>query len=323
MHDRLRPRDPASGEHAGKYLINTHPRNWKPAGEGPEYENAWALGPDVGVGDLDAVHESQLALQRPRHGSDLDGRIVAAAMEIYERGVIGNCRRRDPLEFGSAEALVRHGRGNRLSRRLRQRDRRGLQTHGREARAPRSVHGRQRAGIPGLRSARLPGNGDCLRDVQPWRVPPPRVDAGDRIIGAWDPHTPSGKSEWVVHEQIEPPRTTTPERASSSAAPADRSSLFVPCTVAARGISYSIDDFVRIGERTWNIERLFNLAAGLGKADDTLPKRLLAEPHKSGPSAGVVVNLGAMLPVYYRERGWSEDGVPTREKLVKLGLESA
>ncbi len=46
-------------------------------------------------------------------------------------------------------------------------------------------------------------------------------------------------------------------------------------------------------------------------ADDNLPKRLLSEPHSDGPSAGVTVELDAMLPVYYRERGWDEEGVPT------------
>ena len=96
-----------------------------------------------------------------------------------------------------------------------------------------------------------------------------------------------------------------------------------PCTAAVRGIPCSIDDLVRIGERTWNLERLFNLKAGLTRADDTLPQRLLQDAHQSGPSAGVVVNLDAMLPVYYRERGWSEAGVPTREKLAELGLASA
>jgi aldehyde:ferredoxin oxidoreductase len=88
-------------------------------------------------------------------------------------------------------------------------------------------------------------------------------------------------------------------------------------------MAYTAEDVVKIGERTWNLERLFNLEAGLTKADDTLPQRLLKDAHKSGPSAGVVVDLDAMLPVYYRERGWSADGVPTPEKLAELGLASA
>ena len=91
---------------------------------------------------------------------------------------------------------------------------------------------------------------------------------------------------------------------------------------AATGIEFSEDDFVQIGERTWNLERLWNLKAGLTKADDTLPKRLLKEPHQAGPSAGVTVDLDAMLEVYYRERGWNDDGVPLPDKLAELGLGS-
>ena len=82
------------------------------------------------------------------------------------------------------------------------------------------------------------------------------------------------------------------------------------------------DYTVKIGERTWNLERLWNLKAGLSAADDTLPERLLKEPHRSGPAKGVVVHLDQMLPVYYRARGWNEQGVPTAEKLLELGLAS-
>jgi aldehyde:ferredoxin oxidoreductase len=127
----------------------------------------------------------------------------------------------------------------------------------------------------------------------------------------------------VVHEQN---RTTAHDNTGTclfTGASGGALEALVPCTAAAIGMPYSIDDFVTIGERTWNVERLFNLAAGLGKADDTLPRRLLAEPHARGPSAGVVVDLDAMLPVYYRERGWSEQGVPSADKLAELGLASA
>jgi aldehyde:ferredoxin oxidoreductase len=70
----------------------------------------------------------------------------------------------------------------------------------------------------------------------------------------------------------------------------------------------------------WNLERQFNLAAGLTKADDTLPKRLLTEPAASGPAKGKVNELARMLPEYYQERGWSPDGVPTAETLARLAL---
>jgi aldehyde:ferredoxin oxidoreductase len=54
-------------------------------------------------------------------------------------------------------------------------------------------------------------------------------------------------------------------------------------------------ELLLLGERIWNAERLFNLAAGFTRADDTLPHRLLHEPVPAGPSTGQVVDLPPML----------------------------
>ena len=59
------------------------------------------------------------------------------------------------------------------------------------------------------------------------------------------------------------------------------------------GVDYTLDEFLRAGDRIWNQERLWNIAAGFTKDDDTLPKRLLEEPLKSGASKGHVSKLGA------------------------------
>jgi len=125
-----------------------------------------------------------------------------------------------------------------------------------------------------------------------------------------------------VHEQD---RTTAHDNTgvclftSMAAGPLE---TLVPCTAAATGIDYTLDEFIKIGERTWNLERLWNLKAGFTAADDTLPKRLLEEGHADGPAAGVTVDLQAMLPVYYRERNWSPEGIPSQQKLLELGLAS-
>ncbi|MCW9035060.1 MAG: aldehyde ferredoxin oxidoreductase C-terminal domain-containing protein, partial [Rhodospirillales bacterium] len=74
------------------------------------------------------------------------------------------------------------------------------------------------------------------------------------------------------------------------------------------------------GARVWNLERQFNLAAGLTAKDDTLPKRLLTEAAKTGPAKGMVNNLGEMLPEYYQLRGWNEEGIPTNETINNLAL---
>jgi aldehyde:ferredoxin oxidoreductase len=311
------------GEHADKDLVNTHPRNWKTAGEGPEYENAWALGADVGVGDLDAVIKANWLCNDLGLDPISMGASLAAAMELYERGVIGDGDVELPLRFGSAEALVRmveatayrEGFGNELAE--------GSKRLGEKFLHPEVFMGVKGQEFPAYDPRAFQGMGvafaTCNRGachLRAWTL-------DFETSGNRNPHTPVGKSEWVVHEQN---RTTAHDNTGTclfiggSGGPLES---LVPCTAAVRGVPYSVDDFVKVGERTWNIERLFNLEAGLTAADDTLPQRLLKDAHKSGPSAGVVVDLAAMLPVYYRERGWSEDGVPTREKLAELGLASA
>jgi aldehyde:ferredoxin oxidoreductase len=89
---------------------------------------------------------------------------------------------------------------------------------------------------------------------------------------------------------------------------------------AVTGIPYRGMDLYRIGERIWNLERLYNLHAGIGAGEDTLPPRLLQEPVREGPAQGRVVELAEMLPLYYRGRGWREDGIPDERKLAELEL---
>ena len=93
-----------------------------------------------------------------------------------------------------------------------------------------------------------------------------------------------------------------------------------PMIDAACEGSWSSDDLVESGERTWNLERQFNCAAGFTAADDTLPERLLKDAAKAGPAKGKVSGLDKMLPEYYELRGWSSDGVPTSETVERLGL---
>jgi len=80
------------------------------------------------------------------------------------------------------------------------------------------------------------------------------------------------------------------------------------------------EDMLKIGERIWNLERLFNNAAGLTRADDSLPPRITSEPLTAGMSKGHVVDLPPMLEEYYQLRGWDDQGRPTPEKLRDLGL---
>jgi aldehyde:ferredoxin oxidoreductase len=80
----------------------------------------------------------------------------------------------------------------------------------------------------------------------------------------------------------------------------------------------------KVGERLNNLAKAFNIREGFTRADDTFPERLMTEPLKDGGSKGQLISkedLKKMLDEYYADRGWdTETGVPTRAKLIDLGL---
>jgi aldehyde:ferredoxin oxidoreductase len=88
----------------------------------------------------------------------------------------------------------------------------------------------------------------------------------------------------------------------------------------ATGLPFTQQMLLDAGDRIFNLERLFLLKAGFTKADDTLPPRMLNEPLPDGPAKGHVVELEKMLPTFYKLRGWSEEGIPTTEKLEELDI---
>jgi aldehyde:ferredoxin oxidoreductase len=89
---------------------------------------------------------------------------------------------------------------------------------------------------------------------------------------------------------------------------------------ALTGVSYTTEEFMRIGDRIWNLERIWNLKAGFTAKDDTLPERMLKDPIKTGPSKGKLSKVLKMLPEYYKLRGWDKNGIPLDEKLKELSL---
>jgi aldehyde:ferredoxin oxidoreductase len=86
------------------------------------------------------------------------------------------------------------------------------------------------------------------------------------------------------------------------------------------GEEWEAGRLLEAGERIWNLERMFNLRAGVSPETDSLPKRLLEEPISDGPSKGHVHRLAELLPQYYKERGWDEQGVPSGTRLSMLDI---
>ena len=89
-------------------------------------------------------------------------------------------------------------------------------------------------------------------------------------------------------------------------------------------IPMTADEIAKVGERVVNLKKAFNIREGWTKADDWLPARVFEDPVPSGPSAGSFINpdeLRMEIQDYYRARGWTEDGLIPKAKLVALGLE--
>lgn len=95
----------------------------------------------------------------------------------------------------------------------------------------------------------------------------------------------------------------------------------VPMVNSCLGTEYRPDDLIEVGERIWNLERLFNMRAGFDRSHDTLPRRFLKDPIPEGPAEGQVCRVEEMIEEYYHLRGWGEDGRPRPETLKALKLE--
>jgi aldehyde:ferredoxin oxidoreductase len=304
----------------GRYALHTSPRNWRHATEGPEYENAWSLGADCGIGDLDAILKANTLCNDLGMDPISLGATVAAAMELFERGVISEHETGMPLRFGDAAALValseatafRRGFGDALAE--------GSKRLGERFGHPEVFMGVKGQEFPAYDPRALQGMGlgyaTCNRGACHLRA---YTVAEEVVAGTHDPRETSGKARLTVEKQD-----------ASTAVDATGLCLFLtfgntladlaPILSAATGVDYPEAELVRAGERIWNLERLWNLRAGLDARDDTLPRRMLEAPIPVGPHQGDVSRLAEMLPEYYRVRGWSADGRPEPAKLAELGL---
>ena len=283
-----------------------------------EYETAFAFGPATGVDDIDALTFAGYMMNE--HGMDpiSFGVTLAAAMELYEAGAI---TKEDTggyeLNFGSAEALVvmseltgkQEGFGKEL----------GL---GSKRLCDKYGHPEFFMGVKGQEFA-----GYDSRALQGMGLGYATSNRGachlkhDTFAQDMEDQTGQGKAQPCKDSQD-----------STAALDSTGLCLFIGGAVGPKELAAQIDaaiegtwDEARLaetGERIWNLERQFNLAAGLTMADDTLPKRLLEDPAPSGTAKGKVNQLDIMLPEYYQARGWTPEGVPTKETLDRLGLDA-
>jgi len=328
--------DAISGETlAEKYLVKKDPCYRCPIacgryckvddeeGGGPEYETIWAYGADCGVDDLAAIIKANNLCNEYGLDTISAGATIASAMELYEKGYIKKEELDGPeLKFGSSEAIIewtrKMGAGEGFGAKLALGSYRLAESYGvpelsmsvkkqeLPAYDPRGVQGH------GLQYA-TSNRGGC--HVRGYLISPEVLGSPEKI----DRFALEGKANWAKLFQ-------------DLTAVIDSLGLCLFTSFALNADDYrelfnyivgenlTTEELLTAGERIWNLERVFNLKAGIDAKEDTLPKRLLEEPIPDGPSKGHKHRLAELLPEYYKVRGWDEKGVPTAEKLQALGL---
>jgi aldehyde:ferredoxin oxidoreductase len=295
---------------------------YKSAGEGPEYETIWSFGPDCGVSDLAPISKANYLCNELGLDTISMGSTIGCAMELYQRGKLKKDKAGKELKWGDGDAIVeltektakREGLGNDLaegSLRLAQKygaPELSMSVKGEETPAydPRGIQGH------GLHYASNNTGGNHVRG---YMISPEILGIPQKL----DPFVTEGKETWCKLIQ-----DLTAVIDSSGMCLFTSFALGAPeyaaLLASSTGFNFTPDELLTTGERIWNIERLFNIKAGFTSKEDTLPPRLLKEPMPEGPAKGLVVMLDKMLPNYYKARGWDANGVPTKERLKKLGI---
>lgn len=293
-------------------------RTSREEGEGPEYESIWALGPQCGISDLEAIAEANYLCNRLGLDTISAGSSIGCAMEMAENKLLDI-----DLKFGDTAKLAsllediayRRGLGSDLAEGARAMAAKyngaqyAMQVKGLELPAydPRGLQGM------GLGFATSNRGGCHLRAYM----------VGPEVLGVpkmVDRFAVNGKAGLTIfYQNINAAMDALIICRFVGLAVSEE--YFARLLSAVTGENYQPRDLHVIGERIWNLERLYNIREGFSRLDDTLPHRLLHEAVKSGPSRGHVVNLDPMLADYYRFRGWDNSGVPVPEKLSQLGLE--
>ncbi|NVK29358.1 MAG: aldehyde ferredoxin oxidoreductase family protein [Gammaproteobacteria bacterium] len=285
------------------------------ASGGLEYETAYAFGPVVGVDDIDAL--TFAAFVTNEYGLDpiSFGVTLAAAMELHELGVLpAELTDGIELKFGSAEALCvmaeKTGKAEGFGVELGMGAKRLTEKYGH----PELFMGSKGQEFAGYDARAMQGMGlgyaTSNRGACHLKHDVFSQDMKD--------HTSNGKAEPCKRTQD-----------IISAVDATGLCLFIngyqsfedfAALMDAACGGWDADKLQLTGERIWNLEKLFNLKAGLTRADDSLPPRMLNDAVPTGSAKGSVCELDKLLDEYYELRGWNPDSTIKADTLARLGL---
>ena len=297
---------------------------------GPEYESVWALGPNCGIWDVNVIARANDLCNKLGMDTISMGNTIGFLMECYERGLLKGLSEADlKLNFGNSDALLKlivdtaykKGLGalasegvSRIAKIVGAED---IAAHVKGLELPAY----DPRGAKGMALAYATSNrGGChLRAY----VVMSEILGVPRYI---DPLSYEGKAELVKRLQdvsavIDSLVMCKYTMLALFSTLAYEPTHYARLLTTATGFYVDEEEFYKIGERIYNLERLFNVREGFSRSHDVLPLRFLRDPLTEGPAKGEVVDLTRLLDAYYMVRGWNYDGMPMDKKLYQLGLE--
>ena len=305
----------------GHFTVKTRPEYWGASG-GLEYEAAWALGSANGVNDLETLTYANFVCNEQGMDPISFGATVGAVMELFEMGVLKKEQLGVEAPFGSAQALAHFVevtvKGEGFGKEIALGSKRLTAKYGHPD-LSMSVKGQE---FPAYDSRGIQGMGLTYATSNRGACHLRSYTVASEVLGIpvkTDPLVTEGKPALVKAFQD---ATAVFDSAGICLFTSFAWTLadVQPQLAAACLEEFTMDELALIGERIWNLERDFNNRAGFTSKDDTLPKRLLTEPARTGPAKGKVSGLDKMLPEYYELRGWDKNGQLKPETRARLKL---
>jgi aldehyde:ferredoxin oxidoreductase len=286
---------------------------------GPEYETLYSLGSNLELGDRDGLMQANDLCDQYGLDTLTMGAVLGLVFEAAENGLIENGQN---LSFGETESIVgliektakRDGIGELLAE--------GPQRVAEELGGNASDYAMQikNSGYAAWMPRRMKGTGLSFATSNRGACHK-RAPIGAEIMDFVDGTSVENKAAIVkeVQDKVNAYFTLVSCRFAEFVLPPE---LCVKMLEGATGQTLSTEEFIRIGERIWNLERVFNAAEGFRRKDDWLPKREFEaiQGEESQEPQLTPDELNFMLDEYYTLRGWDSEGRPTKSHLAELGL---
>ncbi|WKY48217.1 aldehyde ferredoxin oxidoreductase family protein [Eubacteriaceae bacterium ES3] len=304
----------------------------------PEYETYYSLGSVVGVDNIDSIIYNDHLCDKLGMDTMSVGVTIAFAMELFEKGIL-TLEDTDGLDlsFGNYEAVTRlisdiafrrKGLGGLLcdgSKVMAEKIGGDVSKYAMEIKGLElPAYDPRGAKAHGLNFATSYTGADHNRGYAFQEV------FGIPVPEAVDRFAVDGKGKLTKWNQdIRCATTDCPTMCGflmDMAVPAIAEQNTADLVNAASGIGLTKEDVGKVGERVNNLARVYNISAGFTRADDTFPERIMNEAIKEGGSKGQLIShddLDLMLNEYYEARNWTNEGVPTPDKLDELDLPEA